>query len=70
MIIRDFINSLCHPEYIQQISIHIPGMGNQIFTTDCWNNTRNTIIYMYGCRKINKITLYAIGRVCVYIDII
>lgn len=68
MNIRDFINSLCHPEYIQQISIHIPGMCTRVFTTDNWNNTRDTIILMYGGRKINKITLYAIGRVCVYID--
>lgn len=70
MNIRDFIDSISHPEYIQQISIHIPGMGNQVFTTDNWNSTRDTIILMYGCRKINKVTLYAIGRVCVYIDIL
>ena len=70
MNIRDFIDSISHPEYIQQISIHIPGMCTRVFTTDNWNNTRDTIILMYGCRKINKVTLYAIGRVCVYIDII
>lgn len=70
MNIRDFINSISHPEYIQQISIHIPGMCTRVFTTDNWNNTRDTIILMYGGRKINKITLYAIGRVCVYIDIL
>lgn len=70
MNIRDFINSISHPEYIQQISIHIPGMCTRVFTTDNWNNTRDTIILMYGGRKINKVTLYAIGRVCVYIDIL
>lgn len=70
MNIRDFINSISHPEYIQQISIHISGMCTRVFTTDNWNNTRDTIILMYGGRKINKITLYAIGRVCVYIDIL
>lgn len=70
MIIDDFINSISHPEYIEQISIHIPGMCVRVFNTDNWNSTRDTIILMYGCHKVNKITLYAKGRVCVYIDIL
>ena len=70
MIIDDFINSISHPEYIEHISIHIPGMCVRVFNTDNWNSTRDTIILMYGHRKVNKITLYAKGRVCVYINII
>lgn len=70
MNIRDFINSISHPEHIEKISIYISGMCNQVFTTDNWNNTRDTIILMYGCHKVDKITLYAKERVCVYIDIL
>lgn len=73
MNIHDFINSISHPEYIEKISIHISGTNNsctRVFTTEHWQTVRDEIILSYGCRKIDKLTLYATGRVYVYIDVL